>query len=142
MKMTRLRVCEEVSQRLAQLKGRTGLTPNLICRIGFCVSLNDPIVPNPESYPPDSNREINRYTLLGEWDELFIAMLRERCHHDNLDLEKDLEDQFRAHINRGVLMLYMRVNDLTDFNRILATYTASDGSAPASPQNILSTAVS
>ena len=30
MKMTRLRVCQEVDQRLSHLKARTGLTPNLI----------------------------------------------------------------------------------------------------------------
>ena len=45
MKLTRLRVGEEASQRLSLLKGRTGLTPNILCRIGFCLSLNDPTVP-------------------------------------------------------------------------------------------------
>ncbi len=39
MKLTRLRVGEEASQRLSLLKGRTGLTPNILCRIGFCLSL-------------------------------------------------------------------------------------------------------
>ncbi|RRR72237.1 MAG: DUF1832 domain-containing protein [Candidatus Viridilinea halotolerans] len=51
MKLTRLRVCHEVDQRLIHLKARTGLTPNLLCRIGLCLSLNDPAVPNPELYP-------------------------------------------------------------------------------------------
>jgi DNA sulfur modification protein DndE len=119
MKMTRLRVCQEVDQRLIHLKGRTGLTPNLLCRIGFSLSLNDLTVPDPNAYPPDSNRELNRYTLTGEWDDLFVALLRERCAHDELDLENDLEDQFRAHVNRGVLMLYQRVKHLGDLDRIV-----------------------
>ena len=119
MKMTRLRVCQEVDQRLIVLKGRTGLTPNLLCRIGFCLSLNDLTVPDPNAYPPDSTRELNRYTLTGEWDDLFVALLRERCAHDELDLENDLEDQFRAHVNRGVLMLYQRVKHLGDLDRIV-----------------------
>lgn len=119
MKLTRLRVCEEVDQRLSQLKARTGLTPNLLCRIGFCVSLNDPIVPDPDAYPPDSKRELNRYTLTGEWDDYFVALLRERCLHDKLDLETDLEGQFRAHVNRGVLTLFLKVKDLSDFNRLM-----------------------
>jgi DNA sulfur modification protein DndE len=119
MKLTRLRVCNEVDQRLVNLKARTGLTPNLLCRIGFCLSLNDPTVPDPNAYPPDSDRELNRYTLTGEWDIFFVALLRERCACDGLDLEHALEDQFRAHINRGGLMLYNRVKHLGDLNRLI-----------------------
>lgn len=122
MNLTRLRVCQEVDQRLRELKGRTGLTPNLICRMGFCLSLNDPRVPDPTAYPPDSNRELNRYTLTGEWDPLFVALLRERCAHDNLNLEEDLEDQFSAHVNRGVLMLYQRVKSLADLDRVIKEF--------------------
>lgn len=123
MKLTRLRVCQEVDQRLSQLKGRTGLTPNLLCRIGFCLSLTDPSVPNPEAYPPDSDREINRYTLTGEWDDYFIALLKERCISDKLGIDNELlEDQFRAHVNRGVLMMYLRVKDLSDLNTLMQEY--------------------
>jgi len=119
MKLTRLRVCHEVDQRLVSLKARTGLTPNLLCRIGFCLSLNDPATPNPDLYPPDSDRELNRYTLTGEWDSFFVAILRERCAYDSLDLDADLEDQFRAHVNRGVLLLYNRVKHLGDLARLV-----------------------
>ena len=125
MKMARLRVCKEVDQRLIHLKSRTGMNPNLLCRIGFCLSLNDPTVPDPSAYPPDSDREINRYTLLGEWDDYFVALLRERCAHDGLDLEHDLDGQFRAHVNRGVLALYGRVKHLGDFARLVHEYNAA-----------------
>lgn len=122
MKMTRLRVCQEVDQRLSQLKAKTGLTPNLLCRIGFCLSLNDPTVPNPAAYPPDSDREINRYTLTGEWDDLFVALIRERVAFDRLDLGHDLEEQFRAHVNRGVLLLNHRVKHLGDLDRLVQEF--------------------
>lgn len=122
MKLTRLRVCGEVDQRLSQLKARTGLTPNLLCRIGFCLSLNDSTVPDPKAYPPDSNRELNRYTLTGEWDDYFVALMKERCLHDNLDLETAMDDQFRAHVNRGVLTLYLKVKDLSDLNRLMQEF--------------------
>lgn len=124
MKMTRLRVCREVDQRLIHLKARTGINPNLLCRIGFCLSLNDPTVPDPEAYPPDSEREINRFTLLGEWDDYFVALLRERCAYDGLDVEQALDAQFRAHVNRGVLMLFGRVKHLGDFARLVSEYNA------------------
>ena len=60
MKLNSLRVCQEVSKDLSFLKGRTGLTPNILCRIGFTMSLNDPSIPNPTDYPPDSDRIIDR----------------------------------------------------------------------------------
>jgi DNA sulfur modification protein DndE len=115
VKLNRLRVCEEVSNRLSILKGRTGLTPNILCRIGFCLSLDDPTIPNPDDYPPDSEREIDRHTLTGPWDRLFVALIKERCQQDNLSLDDTtLAAQFRAHINRGVLLLYKRVRSLND----------------------------
>jgi DNA sulfur modification protein DndE len=118
MKLNRLRVCEEADLRLRILKARTGLTPNLLCRLGFCLSLNDPTPPDPDLYPEDSPREINRYTLTGPWDSLFVALLKERCYQDGLG-DGDLEDQFRAHVNRGVLLLYKQVRELGDLARLV-----------------------
>ena len=50
MVFNRIYVGEEVDQRLRLLKTRTGLTPNLLCRLGFCLSLTEPTVPDPELY--------------------------------------------------------------------------------------------
>ncbi len=127
MDLNRLRLSGEVSHRLSILKGRTGLTPNILCRIGFCLSLNDPTVPDPEDYPDDMEKEINRHTLTGPWDALFVALIKERCHRDDLPLDDDaLADHFRAHVNRGVLLLYKRVRSLND----LAQLVPRDGVYP------------
>jgi DNA sulfur modification protein DndE len=120
MKLNRLRISEKVAHRLSILKGRTGLTPNILCRIGFCLSLNDPTVPNPEQYPDDMEKEINRHTLTGEWDSLFVALIKERCHRDDLPLgDEALADYFRAHVNRGVLLLYKRIRSLNDLAQLM-----------------------
>lgn len=120
MKLTRLRFCEEADQRLRVLKARTTITPNLLCRIGFCLSLAEPTPPSPADYPEDSQREINRYTLTGQYDGIFLALLRERCVKDGVPTNGDLfEDQFRAHMNRGVLLLFQRVKSLPDLCRLL-----------------------
>ncbi|NOK58228.1 MAG: DNA sulfur modification protein DndE [Chloroflexi bacterium AL-W] len=120
MKLTRIRFCEEADQRLRQLKSRTGITPNLLCRMGFCLSLDDPMVPDPTQFPPDSQREIDRHTLTGQYDVLFLALLRERCVRDNLSIEgKAFEEQFRAHMNRGVLLLFQRVKSLPDVSKLV-----------------------
>jgi DNA sulfur modification protein DndE len=100
------------------LKGRVGLTPNILCRIGFCLSLRDPIIPKPENYDEDG-QEINRYTLTGEWDKFFIALLKERLLTDGMDLKKDLFPQLRAHINRGAISLFDRVKTIEDFRDLI-----------------------
>jgi len=33
---------------------------------------------------------------------------------DRLDIDTHLEDQFKAHLSRGVLLLYQRVKDIKD----------------------------
>jgi DNA sulfur modification protein DndE len=114
--MTRLRLTKEASNRLRFVAGKTGLTPNLLCRLGFCYSLSDPSIPNPDDYP-EEDREFNRYTLLGEYDQLFVALLRERCRIDGLDLER-LPDYFRAHMNRGVTLLQHRIRGIADIAEI------------------------
>ena len=100
------------------LKGRTGLTPNILCRIGFCLSLNDPSIPNPESFD-ENGQEFNRYTLTGEWDTLFVALLKERLLKDGLDIDENLLPQFRAHLNRGAITLFDKTKDLGDFYELI-----------------------
>ncbi len=118
MNLNRLRVCEEADLRLRILKARTGLTPNILCRLGFCLSLQDPTPPDPTQYPEDGPREINRWTLTGQWDSLFVALLKERCAQDGFG-EADYDAQFRAHVNRGVLALYKQVHGLEDLARLI-----------------------
>jgi DNA sulfur modification protein DndE len=135
MKLNRLRVCEEASKQLSILKGRTGLTPNILCRIGFCLSLNDPTIPNPDDYLPDSDREIDRHTLTGAWDRLFVALIKERCQQDGLPLNDEaLANQFRAHINRGVLLLYKRVRSINDLALLMPRVHLNAGDNEAAIQ--------
>lgn len=95
VKLTRLRLTKDASNRLRFLAGKTGLTPNLLCRLGFCLSLVEAALPDPDNYP-EEDREFNRYTLLGEYDPLFVALLKERCRQDGVGSDR-LGDYFRAH---------------------------------------------
>lgn len=112
MQINKIKLTKDASERLKQLKARTGLTPNILSRIGFCLSLNEPAIPNPERYP-EEDREFNRYTLLGEWDDLYVALLKQRVAQDGLASEQ-LEDQFRAHLNRGIMSLSGLVKNVAD----------------------------
>lgn len=112
MKLSKIRLTKDASNRLRFLAGRTGLTPNLLCRIGFCLSLEEPKSPNPSEFA-EEEREFNRYTLLGEYDALFVALLRERLHRDDLGAD-NIEEHFRAHLNRGIVLLQQRVRNIAD----------------------------
>jgi DNA sulfur modification protein DndE len=112
MKLTKLRLTKDASNRLRFVAGKTGLTPNILCRIGFCLSIAEPTVPRLDEYA-DEDREFNRYTLLGEFDSLFVALLKQRSKDDGADSEQ-LAEYFRAHMNRGVVLLQQRVRSLSD----------------------------
>jgi DNA sulfur modification protein DndE len=118
VRLNKLKLCKDASDRLKHLKARTGLAPNILSRIGYCLSLSDPVIPNPATCPED-DREFNRYTLLGKWDDLFVALLRERLAKDGLG-DGELEEQFRAHVNRGVIALFGLVKGVPDLVELCA----------------------
>ena len=113
MSLAKIRLTRDASNRLRFLAGRTGLTPNLLCRMGFCLSLEDPKIPDPDEFP-EEEREFNRYTLLGEYDPIYIALLKQRLYNDGIEVSA-LDDQFRAHLNRGISLLQQRVRSVSDF---------------------------
>ncbi len=107
------------SKTVQSLKGRTGLTPNILCRYGLMLSLKDPTKPDPTLYK-QNGQELMRHVLLGELDTILIAIFKQRIYKDgyNLNDEKFLLDLFRAHINRGAELLYNRVKDLKDIQKL------------------------
>ena len=129
MQLTKLKLTTEASNKLRALAGRTKMTPNLLCRLGFSLSLAEPRVPDPEVYP-EEEREFNRYTLLGEHDAIYVALLRERCVQDGL-VDFLLEDYFRAHMNRGVDLLSRRIKTLSDLAEVAGRQGASGDASKA-----------
>jgi len=118
MSFKRIKISNQATNRLAILKRRTGLTPNILCRIGLCLSLSEPSIPDIHKYD-DYGQEFNRYTLTGELDMFFIALLKERLINDGLDPVEDLVPQFKAHLNRGAITLFDQVKSLEDLIQLL-----------------------
>lgn len=118
MSFNRVRLSRETTYRARSTAGKLGITPNILYRLGLCISVNDPSIPNPEQYD-ELGQEINRYTLLGEWDALFIAIVKQRLVHDGFDADKHFDAQFRAHLNRGANQFCNRVRDLADIYELM-----------------------
>src|SRR5690349_15258 len=107
---SKLRISSDATSKLRSLRQRTGLTPNLLCRMAIMTSLEEgPLGGAP--IPDDGGSEFNAYTLTGEYGALFAALLRwvEEGPAPEAPLaNQQLLDRFRGHIHRGVGTLSVR----------------------------------
>jgi DNA sulfur modification protein DndE len=92
------------------LTARLALPALLLVALGpswaFCLTLRQPTPPTPMDIPADSNVEMSWQVFSGDWHEIFMAVLKERCLQDGLDLSDEvLPQQFRLHLHRGISYL-------------------------------------
>ena len=118
MQFSRIHTSQRCRGILANLKIKTGLTPNILSRFGICLSLKDPSIPNPEEFD-ENGTEFLPLVLFGEHEKLFLALMIDRLHRDGLDPEKYLNIMIRAHLNRGVYSLVSRVYGLSGINEMI-----------------------
>src|SRR5271166_3498982 len=104
MTMKQFRLSAQAREQLIRLKTRTGIGQwNILCRWAFCLSLRQPTPPTPIDVPADSNVEMTWQVFGGEAQELYLAILKERCERDGLGTSDDvLARQFRLHLHRGI----------------------------------------
>ena len=107
MSIKQIRLSSQAKDQLIRLKTRTGISQwNIICRWAFCLSLQEPTPPTPVNIPADSNVEMSWHVFGGEYQEVYLALLKERCQQDGLDTSPDtLNRQFRLHLHRGISYL-------------------------------------
>jgi DNA sulfur modification protein DndE len=124
MSIKTLRVSSQAKDQLIRLKTRTGIDNwNILCRWAFCLSLREPTPPTPIDIPTDSNVEMTWHVFGGEFHELYLAVLKERCVRDGLDVSPEtLNRQFRLHLHRGIGYLatpnkIRSISDLLDCQR-------------------------
>ena len=119
MQLNRIHISEDSRNKLSILKGRTGLLPNVLSRIGLMLSLAEVNEPELNADATDGS-EFNRFTLMGEWDPLIVSLLEERRIVNDICKDNDaLVKYFRAHLNRGVRLLYGRVKRLEDLANLI-----------------------
>ncbi len=113
---------------LGNLKSKTGLTPNILARFALCLSLKDPSIPNPDEFD-ENGSEFYPATLFGEHEQMYLALMLDRLNRDKLDPEAMINEKIskenflqrmtRAHINRGVIALRPRINDVSNFYELV-----------------------
>ena len=103
--------------QLGRLKARTGLTPNLLARFALCLSLKEKSAPILSQYDKEGN-DIEPSVLFGEYEPLYLGLMKNRLKKDGLP-ESELNDMTRCHINRGVIALSPRIQNLGDFYELI-----------------------
>jgi DNA sulfur modification protein DndE len=104
MSIKQIRLAAQAREQLIRLKTRTGIGQwNILCRWAFCLSLRQPSSPTPVEGPADSNVEMTWQVFGGEAQELYLALLKERCERDGVGTSDEvLAKQFRLHLHRGI----------------------------------------
>lgn len=118
MKFSKMKLSSKSQNLLGRIKARTGLTPNLLARFALCLSIKEKSSPNPDEYDKDGS-EIEPSILFGEYESLYLGLMRNRLDKDGKSIETDLNEMTRCHINRGVIALAPRIQSLEDFYELI-----------------------
>jgi DNA sulfur modification protein DndE len=133
MTLKQVRLSAQAKEQLIRLKTRTGIGQwNVLCRWALCLSLRQPTPPTPLEVVADSNVEMSWQVFGGEAQELYLALLKERCERDGLGTGDDvLARQFRLHLHRGISYLATphAVRSIADLVRLTVSEPAEGGTA-------------
>jgi DNA sulfur modification protein DndE len=121
MHYSKLKISSDATSKLRSIRQRTGITPNLLCRMAIMISLEEGPLGG-AAIPDEDGSEFNAYTLMGEYGALIAALLRwvEEGQTGEVELPDDvLLDRLRGHIHRGVGSLAVRAKSPTDLLRLV-----------------------
>lgn len=117
MKFSKIKLSAKSQNLLGRLKARTGLTPNLLARFALCLSIKEKSAPIPTQYDKDGN-DIEPAILFGEYESLYLGLMKNKLKKDRLP-DSELNEMTRSHINRGVIALSPRIQNLEDFYELI-----------------------
>ncbi|UIJ38405.1 DNA sulfur modification protein DndE [Desulfobaculum bizertense] len=100
--LQRVQFSKDADNKLRSLKAKTGLTPNILCRLAFCLSVEHGTEP-PEIDMTERGREINRYTLFGEYETMFTSLLKVWMLEYSSTVE--INELCVRHIHRGIPLI-------------------------------------
>lgn len=121
MHINKFRISASATGQVKVLAHRAGLTPNLICRMAMVSSFEaGPVTGSAEK--SEEGLEFNAYTLFGDYQPIFIDMLRFvelRSGNVRCD-DSELLRKLSQHIDRGVRQLSVRIKSPADAAELIA----------------------
>ena len=120
MIIKQIKLSSQAKDRLARLKGKTGIRNwNILCRWAFCYSLHEGTMPTNISINSDSNVEMSWHTFSGEYSEIYEALIVEWCREKGLPLnDSTVTNYFKLHLERGISYL-SGTNFIKNINELL-----------------------
>ena len=113
MIIDRIRLTAAAKNQLIALKRKTGIEHyNALCRHAFCLSLANPSVPPREAFNFNGGIDIDWRTFTGGHEALYLNLLLQRLHVDDLPFDEVTARQMLAlHLHRGLSYLSSRKED-------------------------------
>jgi DNA sulfur modification protein DndE len=107
MSLEHIRLSTQAKEQLIRLKRTTGVKNwNVLCRWAFCVSLADTTKPVDKRISTDSSVEMSWKVFGGTYQDIYLALLKQRCKQDDIRISPDtLAQQFKLHLHRGITQL-------------------------------------
>ncbi|MEC1344649.1 DndE family protein [Bacillus haynesii] len=99
----RLKTSKYTAEKLKQLQGATGLTPNILARIAVSLALRQPETPT-EQVLDINGLDFNRSTLTGEHDFIYKALITQHCGQEISD-EEYFPNLFNSYLEHGIRVL-------------------------------------
>ena len=101
---------------LGRIKSNTGIQNwNTICRWAFCLSLKQETAPRVVDEKLDGV-EMTYETFAGKHSNIYLALLMNSLKKHKLEIHQlNLNKHLRAHINRGISILYnLKMKNISD----------------------------
>lgn len=120
MHLSKFYISAEATGKLRVLRQRAMVTPNLLCRMAMGLSFElGPI--GPVVVTTEDGQEFNAYTLFGPDQPIYTSMLKVLETGDGAEEIEDgqLLHRLKAHIDRGIGQLAVRIKSPSDTARIL-----------------------
>lgn len=129
-----VRLDAETRNHLLTLKRRTGIENwNVLARWAFCVSLSDETPLRRRQERGLGAVEMTWRTFAGESDDLYLALLIERCRADGVHVARDtLAETLRSHVARGAARLVgnRRLKSIADLISTSRMFAYPNGEEP------------
>ena len=114
---SRLKISKKTSEELDHLSNRLDLRRNIVCRLAIGRSLAEKESVKSIRTKDSAGYEFNRYTLTGEYDDVFKVLVKQH-ERKKMDDREYISTFLRNHIERGIQLLYIeyqKINSPIDF---------------------------
>jgi len=107
MSLEHIRLATQAKDQLIKLKRATGIKNwNVLCRWALCASLADKTPLIAKEINTDSSVEMSWKVFGGEYQAIYLALLKQRCKQDGCEISpQTLAQELKLHLHRGITIL-------------------------------------